>query len=246
MNAEPVLELADVRKTYPGSPPVDSVAGVSLAVFPGELQAVVGPSGSGKSTLVHLMAALERPTSGTVRIAGHDVSRLSDGELSGLRAHHLGVIFQQFFLLDALSAVQNVAAGLLYCGIAARQRQELAIEALHLVGLGHRLGHRPGQLSGGEQQRVAIARALVGRPAMMLADEPTGNLDQATGREIMALLRELNAAEGTALVVITHDQAVASAMDRQVELRDGRIVAERRNRLVAEQRNPVTLERPSR
>jgi putative ABC transport system ATP-binding protein len=246
MNAEPVLELDGVRKTYPGTPPVDSVAGVSLTVFPGELLAVVGPSGSGKSTLVHLMAALERPTSGTVRIAGHDVSRLSDGKLSGLRAHHLGVIFQQFFLLDALSAVQNVAAGLLYCGIAARQRQERAIEALHLVGLGHRLGHRPGQLSGGEQQRVAIARALVGRPAMMLADEPTGNLDQATGREIVALLRDLNAAEGTALVIITHDQVVASAMCRQVELRDGRIVAERRNQLVAEQRNPVTLERPGR
>ncbi|MDX6396205.1 MAG: putative transport system ATP-binding protein [Streptosporangiaceae bacterium] len=246
MNAQPVLELADVRRTYPGSPPVDSVAGVSLAVFPGELLAVVGPSGSGKSTLVHLMAALERPTSGTVRVAGHDVGRLSDGELSGLRAHHLGVIFQQFFLLDALSAVQNVAAGLLYCGIAARQRQERAIDALHLVGLGHRLSHRPGQLSGGEQQRVAIARALVGRPAVMLADEPTGNLDQATGREIVALLRELNAAEGTALVVITHDQAVASAMDRQVELRDGRIVAERRNQPAAEQRNPVTLERPAR
>jgi putative ABC transport system ATP-binding protein len=246
MNAQPVLELADVRRTYPGSPPVDSVAGVSLAVFPGELLAVVGPSGSGKSTLVHLMAALERPTSGTVRVAGHDVGRLSDGELSGLRAHHLGVIFQQFFLLDALSAVQNVAAGLLYCGIAAWQRQERAIDALHLVGLGHRLSHRPGQLSGGEQQRVAIARALVGRPAVMLADEPTGNLDQATGREIVALLRELNAAEGTALVVITHDQAVASAMDRQVELRDGRIVAERRNQPAAEQRNPVTLERPAR
>jgi putative ABC transport system ATP-binding protein len=246
MNAQPVLELSDVRKTYPGSPPVDSVAGVSLAVFPGELLAVVGPSGSGKSTLVHLMAALDRPTSGTVRVAGQDVGQLSDGELSGLRAHHLGVIFQQFFLLDALSAVQNVAAGLLYCGIAARQRQERAIEALHLVGLGHRLGHRPGQLSGGEQQRVAIARALVGRPAVMLADEPTGNLDQATGREIVALLRELNAAEGTALVVITHDQAVASAMDRQVELRDGRIVAEQRNRPTAEQRNPVTLERPGR
>ncbi len=147
---------------------------------------------------------------------------------------------------DALSAVQNVAAGLLYCGIAARQRQELAIEALHLVGLSQRLGHRPSQLSGGEQQRVAIARALVGRPAMMLADEPTGNLDQATGREIVALLRELNTAEGTALVVITHDQAVASAMDRQVELRDGRIVAEQRNQPVAEQRNPVTLEGPGR
>jgi putative ABC transport system ATP-binding protein len=246
MNEQLVLELADVRKTYPGAPPVDSVAGVSLAVFPGDLLAVVGPSGSGKSTLVHLMAALERPTSGTVRVAGHDVGRLSDGELSGLRAHHLGVIFQQFFLLDALSAVQNVAAGLLYCGIAARQRQERAIDALHLVGLGHRLSHRPGQLSGGEQQRVAIARALVGRPAVMLADEPTGNLDQATGREIVALLRELNAAEGTALVVITHDQAVASAMDRQVELRDGRIVAERRNQPAAEQRNPVTLERPAR
>jgi putative ABC transport system ATP-binding protein len=229
MSGEPVLELADVRKTYPGSPPVDSVAGISLALFPGERLAVVGPSGSGKTTLVHLMAALERPTSGTVRIAGHDVGQLADSEASGLRAHLLGVIFQQFFLLDALSAVQNVAAGLLYCGIPARRRQEMAIETLHLVGLSHRLGHRPGQLSGGEQQRVAIARALVGRPAMMLADEPTGNLDQATGREIVALLRELTQTQQTALVVITHDQAVAAAMDRQVELRDGRVVAERRN-----------------
>ncbi len=230
MNTEPVLELDGVRKTYPGALPVESVAGVSLALFPGERLAIVGPSGSGKSTLVHLMAALERPTSGTVRVAGQDVSQLSDGEASGLRAHHLGVIFQQFFLLDALSAVQNVAAGLLYCGIAARQRHELAIEALQLVGLGHRLGHRPNQLSGGEQQRVAIARALVGRPGMMLADEPTGNLDQATGREIVALLRELTQTAETALVVITHDPAVAAAMDRQVELRDGRVVAECRNR----------------
>jgi putative ABC transport system ATP-binding protein len=229
MSAAPVLELADVRKAYPGSPPVNSVAGVSLALHPGERLAVVGPSGSGKTTLMHLMAALERPTSGTVRIAGHDVGQLGDGEASGLRAHLLGVIFQQFFLLDALSAVQNVAAGLLYCAIPAHRRQEMAIETLQLVGLGHRLGHRPSQLSGGEQQRVAIARALVGRPAMMLADEPTGNLDQATGREIVALLRELTQTQRTALVVITHDQAVAAAMDRQVELRDGRVVAERRN-----------------
>jgi putative ABC transport system ATP-binding protein len=206
------------------------VAGISLALFPGERLAVVGPSGSGKSTLVHLMAALERPTSGTVRVAGRDVSQLSDGEASGLRAHHLGVIFQQFFLLDALSAVQNVATGLLYCGITARQRHELAIEALHLVGLGNRLGHRPNQLSGGEQQRVAIARALVGRPALMLADEPTGNLDQATGREIVTLLRELTQSAETALVIITHDPAIAAAVDRQVELKDGRVVAERRNR----------------
>src|SRR6266571_794124 len=222
MNAEPVLELADVRKTYPGAPPVDSVAGVSLAVFPGERLAVVGPSGSGKSTLVHLMAALERPTSGTVRVAGQDVSQLSDGEASGLRAHHLGVIFQQFFLLDALSAVQNVAAGLLYCGIAARQRQERAIEALRLVGLGHRLGHRPGQLSGGEQQRVAIARALVAQPKVILADEPTGNLDPKTSEVIWELFMRLHAERRLALVVATHNHDLARRADHGYRLVEGR------------------------
>ena len=188
--------------------------------------AVVGPSGSAKTTLLHLAAGLERPTSGTVRIAGHDLNSLSDRELAGLRAWRVGVVFQQFFLLDAISAVDNVAVALLYQAVPAARRREVAATTLDLVGLGHRLSHRPRQLSGGEQQRVAIARALASDPAVVLADEPTGNLDQATGREIMTLLGELNRDRGVTLVVITHDPAIAATAGRQIGLRDGRVVSD--------------------
>jgi putative ABC transport system ATP-binding protein len=226
MNPVPALSLRDVGKTYPGSPPVESVRAVTLDVTPGEMVAVVGPSGSGKTTLLHLAAGLERPTSGTVRIAGHDLNSLSDREMAGLRAWRVGVVFQHFFLLDALCALDNVAAALLYQAVPAGRRREVAAATLDLVGLGHRMSHRPAQLSGGEQQRVAIARALAGDPAVVLADEPTGNLDQATGREIMTLLGELNRDRGVTLVVITHDASIAATASRQIELCDGRVVSD--------------------
>jgi putative ABC transport system ATP-binding protein len=220
-----VLRLEAVRKVYPGEPPVEPVRGVDLVVERGEMVGVVGPSGSGKSTLLHLAAALERPTSGEVLVDGLAVSGLSDRQMSGLRAHRLGVVFQQFFLLDAMTALDNVATGLLYRGIGSTQRRRAAVRALERVGLGHRLYHRPGQLSGGERQRVAIARALVGEPAIVLADEPTGNLDQDSGHAIVELLRSLNE-QGTTLVVVTHDPQVAAAMPRTVQVTDGLVLSD--------------------
>jgi putative ABC transport system ATP-binding protein len=224
-----VLELDNVSKTYGSEPPVAALRGVSFAVAEGELLAILGPSGSGKSTLLHLMGTLERPSSGRVAVTGLDAQELSDRELAGLRATRIGFVFQQFFLSEHSSALENVADGLLYAGPAVTERRERAAEALARVGLGNRLRSRPTQLSGGERQRVAIARALVGRPAIVLADEPTGNLDSATGESIMKLIDELNA-EGATIVVITHERDIAARFPRQITLRDGRIVSDDQRR----------------
>ncbi len=221
----PALALQDVAKEYPGG--VAALRGISVEIPDRDQVAVVGPSGSGKTTLLTILGTLERPTAGEVRVAGYAVDRCTDAELAGLRAHRIGFVFQTFHLQDTMTAVENVATGLLYTGAAGGARRIAAQAALERVGLGHRLTHRPPQLSGGERQRVAIARALVKQPMIILADEPTGNLDSASGRDIIALLHAL-ASEGATLVLITHDADIAASFGRRIQMRDGEIVADER------------------
>jgi putative ABC transport system ATP-binding protein len=221
----PVLAVDNLTKSYPGEPPVQALRGVNLSIGRGELVGIVGPSGSGKTTLLQLMGTLDRPTSGAVRITGLDVATMPDDEVTSLRATRIGFVFQQFFLAEHSTVLDNVADGLLYAGVPIKQRRERAREALEQVGLDARPDARPTQLSGGQRQRVAIARALVGQPAIVLADEPTGNLDQATGHAILALIGELQRA-GSTIVVITHDSAIAERMPRKVEILDGQIVGD--------------------
>jgi putative ABC transport system ATP-binding protein len=225
--ARPVVELLNATRTYPGPPPVRALRGASLRIHDGELIGIVGPSGSGKTTLLNILGTLDRADAGTVCIEGHDVSTLSDRQLSALRAHRIGFVFQQFFLAPGVSALDNVADGLLYTGRPLSERRRRAEETLARVGLAHRTHHRPHELSGGERQRVAVARALVGRPSLLLADEPTGALDTESGGGVIELLRELGRS-GTTIVVITHDRDVAGMLPRQVHIRDGRIESDER------------------
>jgi putative ABC transport system ATP-binding protein len=226
-SAWPVAELVDATRTYPGPPPVRALRGARLRIDDGELVGIVGPSGSGKTTLLNILGTLDRADAGTVRIDGHDVSTLADRQLSALRAHRIGFVFQQFFLAPGVSALDNVADGLLYAGRHISERRRRAEETLARVGLAHRTHHRPHELSGGERQRVAVARALVGRPSLLLADEPTGALDTESGAGVIELLRELGES-GTTIVVITHDHDVAGMLPRQVQIRDGRIESDAR------------------
>ena len=224
----PAIEAEDVRRSYAlGGAEVRALNGVSLRISAGEYVAITGPSGSGKSTLMHLLGCLDRPTSGVLRIGGRDISKLGDTDLAELRNTMIGFVFQSFQLLPRASAVDNVALPLVYRGVGRAERRRRATEALHAVNLGHRLGHRPLQLSGGEQQRVAIARALVGEPRVLLADEPTGNLDTANGAEVMAILEGLNAERGVAVVLVTHEAEIAARAARLIRVRDGLIVEDR-------------------
>jgi putative ABC transport system ATP-binding protein len=226
--APPVLELDAVTKLYPGQPPVAALRGVNFSIRQGELAAIAGPSGSGKTTLLHLMGTLDRPTTGTVRVTGTDVASLSDRKVAFLRASSIAFVFQQFFLAEHETVLDNVADGMLYAGVRHAERQRRAMAALEVVGLAERASARPTQLSGGQRQRVAIARALAGEPDIILADEPTGNLDQATGKSILTLFEALNE-RGATIVLITHDIGIARRMPRRIEVLDGRIVTDTAN-----------------